>query len=156
FGGEIDVAGGGGEVQGTDARSPTPDVFISYASQDAAVANAVVGTLERSGIKCWIAPRDVPAGAPYADGIIRAINGSKALVLVLSKNAVSSPHVGKEVERASSKRRPIVVLRTDATPLTPTLEYFLSESQWIEAGAGAADAASAKLVVAVQPLLAHP
>jgi TolB-like protein/Flp pilus assembly protein TadD len=150
------VAEGGGEEQGTGGRSRTPEVFISYASQDAAVANAVVGTLERSGIKCWIAPRDVPAGAPYADGIIRAINGSKALVLVLSKNAVSSPHVGKEVERASSKRRPIVVFRTDATPLTPSLEYFLSESQWIEAGAGAADAASAKLVETVQRLIAHP
>jgi hypothetical protein len=150
------VAEGGGEEQGTGVRSRTPDVFISYASQDAAVANAVVGTLERSGIKCWIAPRDVPAGAPYADGIIRAINGSKALVLVLSKNAVSSPHVGKEVERASSKRRPIVVFRTDVTPLTPSLEYFLSESQWIESGAGGADAASAKLVEAVQRLIAHP
>jgi TolB-like protein/Tfp pilus assembly protein PilF len=150
------VAEGGGEELGTGVRSRTPDVFISYASQDAAVANAVVGTLERSGIKCWIAPRDVPAGAPYADGIIHAINGSKALVLVLSKNAVSSPHVGKEVERASSKRRPIVVFRTDATPLTPSLEYFLSESQWIEAGAGAADAASAKLIEAVQRLIAHP
>ena len=150
------MAEGGGEEQGTGVRSRTPEVFISYASQDAAVANAVVGTLERSGIKCWVAPRDVPAGAPYADGIIRAINGSKALVLVLSKNAVSSPHVGKEVERASSKRRPIVVLRTDATPLTPALEYFLSESQWIESGAGGADAASAKLVEAVQRLIAHP
>jgi len=150
------VAEGGGEEQGTGVRSRTPDVFISYASQDAAVANAVVGTLERCGIKCWIAPRDVPAGAPYADGIIRAINESKALVLVLSKNAVSSPHVGKEVERASSKRRPIVVLRTDATPLTPSLEYFLSESQWIEVGAGGADAAFAKLVEAVQRLIAHP
>jgi TolB-like protein len=149
------VAEGGGAEQGTGVRSRTPEVFISYASQDAAAANAVVGTLERSGIKCWIAPRDVPAGAPYADGIIRAINGSKALVLVLSKNAVSSPHVGKEVERASSKRRPIVVLRTDATPLTPALEYFLSESQWIESGAGGADATSAKLVEAVQRLIAR-
>jgi TolB-like protein len=149
------VAEDGGEEQGIGVRSRTPEVFLSYASQDAAFANAVVGTLERAGIKCWIAPRDVPAGAPYADGTIRAINGSKALVLVLSKNAVSSPHVGKEVERASSKRRPIIVLRTDATPLIPTLEYFLSESQWIEAGAGSAEAATTILIEAVQRLIAH-
>ena len=32
------------------------DVFISYASQDAAVANAVVVAIERDGMKCWIAP----------------------------------------------------------------------------------------------------
>lgn len=150
------MAEDGGEEQKAGARSGMFDAFISYASQDARVANAAVGTLERSGIKCWIAPRDVPPGAPYADGIIRAINATKVIVLVLSENAVSSPHVAKEVERATSKRRPIVVLRTDSTPLTPTLEYFLSESQWIEAGAGGADAASAKLVEAVKRLIAHP
>jgi len=139
-----------------EAKQTSAQIFISYASPDAAVANAVVGTLERSGIKCWIAPRDVPAGSPYADGIIRAINATKVVVLVLSKSALSSSHVQKEVERASSKRRPIIVLRTDATPLTPVLEYFLSESQWIEAGAGGVDAAAAKLVEAVRRLIAHP
>jgi hypothetical protein len=132
------------------------DVFLSYASHDAALADAIVAALERHGLRCWIAPRDVPPGAPYADGIIRAINGVKVLVLVLSEHAVSSPHVGKEIERASSKRRPIIVLRTDATPLTPALEYFLSESQWIDVDAGGADAASAKLVEAARRLVAQP
>jgi TolB-like protein len=146
------VAEGGGEERVAGARS---DAFISYASQDAAIAHAVVVTLERNGVKCWIAPRNVPAGSPYADGIIRAINASRVLVLVLSKSAVSSPHVGKEVERSSSKRRPIIVFRTDPTPLTPALEYFLSESQWIEGAAGDTEAL-AKLVEAAQRLIAHP
>jgi TolB-like protein/Tfp pilus assembly protein PilF len=132
------------------------DAFVSYASQDAAVANAIVAAIERNGLRCWIAPRDVPPGALYADVIIRAINGTKVLVLVLSENSVSSPHVGKEIERASAKQRPIIALRTDATPLTPALEYFLSESQWIDVGAGGTDAVSAKLVEAVQRLTAYP
>src|SRR5688500_10544408 len=80
-------------------------VFISFASADAAVANAVVDSLERHGITCWIAPRDVRAGAVYADAIVRAISAAKALVLVLSESAIASAHVGKEVERASSKKR---------------------------------------------------
>jgi serine/threonine-protein kinase len=126
------------------------DVFVSYASQDAAIANAVVAALERHGLKCWIAPRDVTPGALYADGIISAINGTKVLVLVLSGNSIASPHVGKEVERASSKRRPIIALRTDAAPLTSALEYFLSESQWIDLAADGTDAAFAKLLTAVQ------
>jgi serine/threonine-protein kinase len=132
------------------------DVFISYASQDAATASTIVTALERTGLHCWIAPRDVAPGSQYADGIIRAINGAKLLVLVLSEHAVSSPHVGKEIERASSKQRPIIALRTDATPLTPALEYFLSESQWIDVGGGGTDAASAKLVEAVQRLITQP
>jgi TolB-like protein len=132
------------------------DVFVSYASQDVAIANGVVAALERHGLKCWIAPRDVSPGALYADGIIRAINGAKVLVLVLSEHAVSSPHVGKEIERASAKQRPLIALRTDATPLTPSLEYFLSESQWIDVGAEGMDGASVKLVDAVQRLIASP
>src|SRR5271156_4054938 len=107
-------------------------IFVSYASPDAAVAGALVESLERHGITCWIAPRDVKAGALYADAIVRAISGAKALVLVLSASAIDSSHVGKELERASSKKRPIIAVRIDDAPLTPAFEYFLSESQWIE------------------------
>src|SRR5205814_6512205 len=133
--------GGDGKASGR-----TPAVFISYASQDAAVAAALVEALERQGIACWLAPRDVKAGALYADAIVRAISGSKAFVLVLSESAIVSSHVGKEIERASSKKRPIIALRIDAAPLTPALEYFLSESQWVEAQTGSMEAAYAKLI----------
>ncbi len=128
--------GGGGKPGGG-----TPLVFISYASQDAAVAAALVEALERHGIACWIAPRDVKAGALYADAIVRAISGAKTFILVLSESAIASLHVSKEIERASSKKRPIIALRIDAAPLTPALEYFLSESQWVEALAGNLDVA---------------
>ena len=76
----------------------------------------------------WIAPRDVKAGALYADAIVRAISGTRAFVLVPSESAIASSHVSKEIQRASSKKRPIIALRIDAAPLTPALEYFLSES----------------------------
>jgi hypothetical protein len=64
------------------------DVFVSYASQDAAVANAMVENLEQHGLKCWIAPRDVTPGSQYADEIVGAINDTKVFVLVLSEHAV--------------------------------------------------------------------
>jgi TolB-like protein/tetratricopeptide (TPR) repeat protein len=129
------------------------DVFLSYASADSATANAVCRGLESAGLSCWLAPRDVAPGAQYADAIVRAINGAQVLVLVLSESAVASAHVGKEIERASSKRRPIIALRIDTAPLTPAFEYFLSESQWIEAPGGALEAALPKLAAAVHRLL---
>ena len=137
----------------TGEAAATPDsasVFISYASDDAATAENICSALEAAGFSCWIAPRDVVPGMLYADSIVRAINESKVLVLVLSEFAVASPHVGKELERASSKRHPIIALRTDTAPLTPAFEYFLSESQWIEIGAGGPDAAIPQLVGAVR------
>jgi TolB-like protein/Tfp pilus assembly protein PilF len=139
------------DATGADHTSEaSSDVFVSYASQDVAVANAIVAALERQGLKCWIAPRDVIPGSLYADGIVRAISGAKVFALVLSEQAIASSHVGKEIERASSKRRPIIAVRTDLAPLTPAFEYFLSESQWIDLGSGDTAAAFAKLVEAAR------
>jgi adenylate cyclase len=125
------------------------DVFVSYASQDAAVANSLVENLEQHGLKCWIAPRDVKAGTVYADAIVRAINDAKALLLILSTGAMASSHVGREVERAASKRKQIIAFRLDAAALSPELEYFLSNSQWIDVPALGMQAALTKLAEAV-------
>ncbi|MGC2032572.1 MAG: TIR domain-containing protein [Steroidobacteraceae bacterium] len=124
-------------------------VFVSYASQDAAIANTVVEHLEQHGIRCWIAPRDVKPGAQYADAIVRAINEAKTLVLVLSQSAVGSSHVGREIERAASKHKQIIALKVDAATLTPGLEYFLSESQWIDVAALGMPAALGRLAEAM-------
>jgi TolB-like protein len=122
-------------------------VFISYASPDAAVAQRVCSALETAGFLCWIAPRNVVPGTLYADGIVHAIDESSILVLILSERAIASAHVGREIERAASKRHPLVALRIDAAPLTAAFEYFLNQSQWIEGGGS--DAAIAQLVSAV-------
>src|SRR5580692_10049291 len=112
--------------------SSSRDVFVSYASQDVAVTNSVVEHLEHQGLRCWLAPRDVKPGAQYADAIVAAINEANGVVLLLSQDAVASSHVGREVERAASKHKPIIAFRIDRAPLSRALEYFLSESQWID------------------------
>lgn len=133
--------------------NPSSDVFVSYASQDAAIADAVVAALERNGVACWIAPRDVTPGEFYADAIVRALNEARILVLVLTENSVTSPHVLREVERTSSKRHAIVTLRFTNSSLPPALEYFLSASHWLDATASGVDGAMPKLVAAVKRLV---
>jgi TolB-like protein/tetratricopeptide (TPR) repeat protein len=137
------------EAAAERAAEETRDVFFSYASHDNAVATALCEFMERQEFRCWMAPRDVTPGALYADQIIRAINSAKVLVLVLSSSAIASAHVGKEIERASSKRRPIIALRIDTTPLTPALEYFLSESQWVDLENEDKETAYSKVAAAV-------
>ncbi len=136
-------------VRATEAAiDPLPStlVFLSHASQDAAVATLLCDALERAGIRCWIAPRDVRPGDLYANAIIRAINACNVLVLVLSASAVQSPHVLREVERAGAKTRPIIALRIDDVALPPALEYFLSASQWLDASGGGAERAFPQLI----------
>ena len=125
------------------------NIFVSYASQDAAVANSIVGHLEQQGLRCWLAPRDVKPGAQYADAIVGAINEANAVLLLLSQNAVASSHVGREVERAASKHKPIIAFRIDTATLNRALEYFLSESQWIDVPAIGMPAALVKLAETV-------
>jgi TolB-like protein len=151
-GGESDLVGG----TATSAAPIAPDsrldsaIFISYASQDSTVAQALCAALERAGIVCWIAPRDVRPGDFYADSIVQAINACTVLVLLLSQSAVDSNHVLREVERASAKKRPIIAFRIDAAALPPGLEYFLSASQWIDASGTAPERQFPKLVEALR------
>jgi TolB-like protein/tetratricopeptide (TPR) repeat protein len=148
----MDEPGESGTLQSLGGPGPQRRVFISYASHDAAVAQKVCTALEAAGCPCWIAPRNVVPGTMYADGIVHAIDESSILVLILSEKAIASAHVGREIERAVSKRRPVIALRIDAAPLTAAFEYFLNQSQWIEGGGG--DAAIAQLVNAVGQHLA--
>jgi TolB-like protein/tetratricopeptide (TPR) repeat protein len=126
--------------------NPVGNVFISYASQDAAIANDLCEALERAGLPCWLAPRNIRPGDFYADAIVQAINACPTMVLVLSRNSVGSEHVLREVERASAKRRPVVAFRIDTAPLPPGLEYFLSASQWIDASGGPLERGFPKLI----------
>jgi TolB-like protein len=133
-----------------------PQVFVSHASQDATLANAIVDALEHNGIRCWIAPRNIVPGAPYAEGIIYAINESNIMLLLLSASAIASSHVRKEVERASSKRRTIITVRIDSALLTASLEYFLSESQWVDFVAPGNKATIKHVVDAIRARLLMP
>jgi hypothetical protein len=58
------------------------------------------------------------------------------LVLLLSKNAILSPHVLREVERASSKTAPVLTVRLDDAAIPAHLEYFLRANQWLDASGG--------------------
>jgi hypothetical protein len=129
------------------------EVFLSYASADEDIVEAVCYALERQGVRCWLAPRDLAPGVQYAEGIIRAINHSRLLVLILSADATSSPHVPREVERAGAKGIPILAVRMDTAPLPPAMEYFLSQSQWLDVSGGRWERQLPQLVAAVAALL---
>ena len=41
-------------------------LFVSHVTEDRAAASQVVEELERRGVRCWIAPRNVQPGKPFA------------------------------------------------------------------------------------------
>jgi TolB-like protein/Tfp pilus assembly protein PilF len=142
--------------QETTHTAQAASVFISYASQDKAVADAVCLALEQAGVACWIAPRNVVPGESYAGAIVHAIDGTKLNVLILSEHGAASQHVLREVERASSRRHPVVAFRIDAAPMPVDMEYFLNTSQWLDASSMGVERALPRLVDAVQRAIASP
>lgn len=106
-------------------------IFISHASADASMAMEICRLLEQNGIRCFIAPRDIPSGKEYAEEIITGIEESAAMVLLMSEAANRSPHVLREVERAVSKNIPLLVYKLENVNLSKSLEYFLMAHQWI-------------------------
>jgi hypothetical protein len=109
------------------------DVFISYSSENKAVADAVCHRLEARGIRCWIAPRDVKGGREYAEAIIEAIHEARAMVLVFSSHANASADVRSEVQTAFNRGIVVVPLRIEEVQPSGSLEYYLAGRHWLDA-----------------------
>lgn len=111
------------------------DVFISYSSMNITAAQAVCHELEEHGIRCWMAPRDIPVGAKYASIITHAIKECKVVVLVFSEYSALSPWVESEINLAFSNRKPIIPYKIDQSNLGDYEEFYLmlNNRHWIEA-----------------------
>lgn len=108
-------------------------VFVSHSSKDAKVASGVCSLIEASGHKCFLAPRDIRSGYEYAEEIVNGIDSSDVILLLLSAEANDSPHVLREIERAVSKKKSIIVYKLEEVSLSKSMEYFLMTHQWLNA-----------------------
>ncbi len=133
----------------------TKRVFVSYSSADAAKANLIREALEDQGISCWIAPRDLSAGTQWGAGIVQAIQGCEAVVVVFSEAANRSPQVTREMELAVSNRKPLVPVRVADTMPTDDMQYFLGVSHWFNAYPQSMQAYLPDIVTAVKNVLAR-
>jgi hypothetical protein len=109
------------------------DVYISYSHVDKAAADAACATLERAGIRCWIAPRDITPGDEWSAAIVKAIDHCRAMVLIFSTNANNSRQIRREVERAITVGIPLVPVRIEDVVPTESLAYFMGTVHWLDA-----------------------
>lgn len=74
--------------------------FISYSSKDYGLVNKIRELIEKAGIQCWMAPRDIPNGTNYAHIIELSIRNAEKFILMLSESSIWSVWVEKELQRA--------------------------------------------------------
>jgi len=107
------------------------NVFISYSSKDKQIADAICHTIEQYRIACWIAPRDVIPGAPYAKEIINGIKNCRIMVLIYSEYANASEHVCNEIDWAFHEGKIIIPFLVDNTPMNEEINYYLRRKHWL-------------------------
>jgi hypothetical protein len=107
-------------------------VFISYATSDRKEALAVCEAIERRGVTCWIACRDVQPGENYQEAIVKAIRGARAMVLVFSDRANNSDEIKKEMSLVSRFHVPMLALRIEDVEPGDAFAYELATRQWID------------------------
>jgi hypothetical protein len=104
----------------------TFDIMVSYSSEDAAIANQIVSTLEERGYSCWIAPRNVNTGEEWMGEIMRAIRECKVFLLILTQNANISRQVIRELTNADNHQKPIICFQPERLTLSDSILFFLS------------------------------
>ena len=98
------------------------EVFVSYAQQDTPIARAVARGLSDEGYKVALAEDELAPGDNWALKLGEALERSRALVVLLSPDAVKSDHVRREIEFALTSPQfahrifPVMIRPTQRVP----------------------------------------
>lgn len=114
----------------SDERTQGKLVFVSYSTKDVARANDLVKALEASGVKCWIAPRDIPPGSNYNAEIVKALDNCTDFILLFTEHSNDSVHVKRELNLWLERNRPLVPVKMDHTVPSHEFRYLLAGMQW--------------------------
>jgi hypothetical protein len=117
------------------AGAPAPDLFlfVSHVSEDHATAMEIVNELERRGVPCWIAPRNIHPGRPFDDEIAEAIDGCRAMLLVFSDRCNESEYIPREVTVAGDAGKLVIPFRIEEALPRRGLRVRLANLHWIDA-----------------------
>ena len=107
-------------------------VFISFASNDRAVAMSICEALEHRGIGCWISCRNIRPGENFQTAIVRAIRSTKVMVLVFSTNSNNSDEIKKEIVLAGQSRLAVIPVRVEDVAPNEAFTYEFATRQWID------------------------
>ncbi|HTI14596.1 MAG TPA: toll/interleukin-1 receptor domain-containing protein [Dictyobacter sp.] len=77
--------------------------FISYSSKNQEFTKQLYQDLRAAGVQCWYAPESLVTGEKFPISITQTIQSYQKVLLVLSKDALESDWVRREVELARQK-----------------------------------------------------
>lgn len=84
------------------------DIFFSYAHRDGGVAKHLASSLERAGLTCFLAEKDIAAGEQWQNRIREAIHESERMVLLITPRSRNSLWVMAEAGAAWALNKPLI------------------------------------------------
>jgi lipoprotein NlpI len=107
-------------------------LFVSHISEDRASASEIVAELERRGVPCWIAPRDVHPGKSFDEEIAEALENCRAMLLIFSDRCNDSEYIRREVTVAGEVGKVVIPFRIEDVQPRKALRVRLSDLHWID------------------------
>ena len=108
------------------------DVFISCCEKDRQIAYLTCRKLEENGISCYLASRD---SVPGTDGALSedfAIQSAKIMVVIFTETANNSPKIAGQLSKAVPNNLTIFPLKLTQSPLSDSMQFYLSTVHWLE------------------------
>ncbi|HEY3875572.1 MAG TPA: TIR domain-containing protein, partial [Candidatus Kapabacteria bacterium] len=105
------------------------DIFISYSRQDAEQAELLTELLTSAGLSVWIDQSGIDVATSWSGEIVDAIDGCKAMIVMLSSSSNESKNVAKEVALAAERNKKILPLDLEPISLSRDLAYHLAGIQ---------------------------
>jgi beta-phosphoglucomutase-like phosphatase (HAD superfamily)/prenyltransferase beta subunit len=134
------------------ASTPTPDVFISYNSADALIAQEIARELDRAGLRCWLDLWSLVPGRPWQEDTEAALAACQTVVVAIGRSGFGPWHL-EELRSAlalrvegAGERRVVPVLLPGATPeIIAGLPPFLRRLAWVDLRHGMGQPAMSRL-----------
>jgi hypothetical protein len=124
--------------RGKSKKGPS-QVFISYAREDARLAQRLADQLRAKGFEPWLDSEEVEAGENWARAAGRALESSDVIVALVSKSFSRSPRTQREWEFAIGSKKhagrvlPVLLRGTpvDAVPwIAKQIQHVTSDADW--------------------------
>lgn len=113
-------------------RPSTVPIFVSHSSQDKWAARSVADALRRVGWTVWIDEAGIVGGKDWRGELVRALEGTWVVVLLVSLQSMRSKWVIREVQAADRLGKQIIPVVLEETPYPDPLRMILGGVQQID------------------------